>query len=558
MGHHHPRNRRLERRAAFALVLTGALAAGLAAPAPAHGFDVGLGAPPRVAGPGVPCPDGARPAFRAAASPAGTLPHAAPPADTTGFVLFGWVTPPDDSLSEARVAEMAAIGLNLMLPTWLDEGCPSDNLAKLDWAEAHGMRCLLWDSRLMGAYRWLPTFEDTLDQVTAEYRDHPAFWGYYLGDEPPESRWPMLGRLRASLRARDPVHPGWDTNLGRVSFASREAFEDQLRGYASAFSPVVMSADHYDFRTFGDLGLYVDHVGALREVADEHSIPFWTILQLTPHANIRPLRPGELRWQVAQALAYGARGIGYFTYWTPDPDPSVNWQSGIIGNDGQRTGWYDFLRGFNPGVRIAGDVLAKARRIRTTHAGSVPIGGAGFEPDQWIRVVTGRSAIGEFRGAVGERLVLVANADSLAAATLTLETRDAPAARLMASGSSPYALTAEPGPVGARLTLGLAAGDFALLALDPAPPRPTLVATPNPGRGSVRFSLEAPGGGARLTITDLAGRLVWSGAPSASVATVEWRGERHDGRPARPGVYFARLSSSGGEASCRFVWFGSR
>ena len=507
-------------------------------------------------GPGIPCSNSTRPQRVATARVAGPW---APPADTTGFVLFGWVSPPADSTTEARVAEMAAIGLNLMLPAWLDEGCPDDNLARLDWAEAHGLRCLIWDSRLMGAVEWLPTFEDTLDQVVAEYRDHPAFWGYYLGDEPPESDWPMMTRLRAALRARDPYRPGWNTLLGRVAFANRDDFEAHLRAYADQFSPVVMSADHYDFRTFGDYGLFVEHLAALRQVADEHGIPFWNILQLIPHANIRPLRPGELRWQISQSLAYGARGIGYFTYWTPDPDPVANWQPAIIDHDGRRTGWYDFLLGFNPGVRTAGDVLARARRVRTTHAGSVPSGGVPFTGSSWLSRVEGRAAIGEFEGGAGERLVLVANADSIASASLALETRDAPGARLLASGSSPDALTSAPQSRGARLSLTLAAGDFALLALDPALERASIDAAPNPGHGSVRLSYRAPEGPARLTITDLSGREVWRTFVDPPIGAIEWRGERLDGRIARPGVYFARLSTDrGGAGARRFVWLGAR
>ena len=145
-------------------------------------------------------------------------PRATSPPDTTGFVIFGWVSPPANVTTEDRIAEMAAIGLNLTLPAWLDEGCVDDNLARLDWAAAHGMRCLIWDSRFNAALQWLPTFEDTLDAIAAEYRDHPGFWGYYLGDEPKRPLWPLLGRIRESLRVRDPVHPAWNNLTGRAAY----------------------------------------------------------------------------------------------------------------------------------------------------------------------------------------------------------------------------------------------------------------------------------------------------------------------------------------------------
>ncbi|MEO5616624.1 MAG: T9SS type A sorting domain-containing protein [Candidatus Eisenbacteria bacterium] len=482
----------------------------------------------------------------------------ATPPDTSAFVLFGWVSPPADSTTEARVAEMAAIGLNLILPAWQDEGCPNANLARLDWAAAHGMRCLIWDSRVTGAVNWLPSFEDTLDDVAAAYRDHPAFWGYYLGDEPPRSLWPLLSRLREALRARDPAHPAWNNLSGRVIHADREAFELDLRDYSEQFSPAALSTDHYDFRTFGDYGLFVENLAALREVADERRIPFWNIVQLVPHSNHRPLSHGELRWQVSESLAHGARGIGYFTYWTPDPDSTVNWQPAIIGNDGVRTPWYEFLRGFNPGVRRAGEALARARWRRTTHAGSVPRSGIVFAPGVVIAAVNGRAALGEFVGGAGEELLLVANSDSLAARLVTLDTRASPGARLVAGGSAP-SLAVEPLVRGARMTVSLAAGDFALLELEPPIERASFTIVPNPAADRVRFALRAPAGGLRFDIVDPGGRRVWGTTLSAATGTIEWRGQQPRGSAAAPGVYFARLTGAGGTPlTRRFVWLGAR
>jgi len=509
------------------------------------------------AGPGHPCDaNGAH--GRAARGPVAPAAVAAVPTDTVEFVLFGWVSPPADSTDEARVAEMAEIGLNLMLPAWLDAGCEADNLARLDWAAAHGMRCLVWDSRLNGALAWLPTFEDTLDDVAAAYRDHPAFWGYYLGDEPPRALWPLLARLRESLRARDPVHPAWNNLSGRAVYPDCAAFATEVRDYAERFSPATLSADHYDFRTFGDYGQFVENLDVLNEVAGERGIPFWNILQLVPHANIRPLGHGELRWQVAHSLAYGARGVGYFTYWTPDPDPVWNWQPAIIGNDGVRTPWYEFLRSFNPGVRTAGARLARAIRRRTTHSGSRPAGGVAFTPGGSLASVEGRAAIGEFTGGDGEALVLVANSDSLAARVITLEARESPGGRLVAGGSSP-ALQVEPLPRGARLAVSLAAGDFALLELEPAVARSSLAIVPNPAANAVRFVVRTPAGGWQLEIVDPGGRRQFRATQAAATGEFEWRGQRASGGFVAPGVYLARLRGPDGSVvTRRFAWLGSR
>ena len=48
-----------------------------------------------------------------------------------------------------------------------------------------------------------------------------------------------------------------------------------------------------------------------------HDVPFLLIVQAMPHGPYRDPTEAELAWQVHHALAFGARGISYFTYWTP-------------------------------------------------------------------------------------------------------------------------------------------------------------------------------------------------------------------------------------------------
>jgi len=493
------------------------------------------------------------------ASAAPAYPATAVPTDTAAFTLFGWLSPPADSTNLDRIGQMSALSFNLTLPAWLDQGKVADNLARLDWAGAHGMRCLIWDDRMNGAWHWLPTFEDTLDRIVADYQDHPAFWGYYLGDEPPSWEWPLLHRLREALRQRDPIHPAWNNLSGRVIYPSRAAYEDTLRGYADAVSPAVMCADHYDFTVTGDRGQFVENIVALREVADSRGLPFWGIVQLIPHQVYRELKPGELLWQVSQFLAYGARGIGYFTYWPPEPDPNYNWGRTIIGSDGKPTRWYDFLLSCNRGVRTAGQALAGSRWIRTTHSGSVPLSGVAFTPDDWIAGVEGRAAIGEFEGPAGQRYVLVANSDSLAPRLVTLQLRDTDGASIIASGYPrivPLSLSA----ASSQLPVGLEGGDFVLLALNPPapPPQPSFAVTPNPAGPSVTFSLKVTWPNARLEILEANGRRIWSRPVAEGAGTLVWRGERDSGGTATPGIYFVRVTGAGAASTRRFAWMGAR
>lgn len=479
------------------------------------------------------------------------------------FTLFGWVSPPPESTSEARLAEYAGAGLNVALPAWGDSGRRADNLARFAWAALHGVRCIAWDRRL-AAVRF-PDTTAALDSVVADYRDQPGFLGYYFDDEPPPERFPLMAQFHAALRERDPEHVAFNNLYGLHVFGTRARWESYVRDYIAQVRPAVLCYDQYDFREDGDVGVYVENAAAAAAIAREHGLPWWVIVQLIEHGPYRALTAGELRWQAGMALAYGARGIGYFTYWTPAPDTVWNWRHGAIAHDGVRTQWYGELAALNPRLRAAGETLAEATWLATEHAGSVPAGGTRFAPDDRVREVRGRAALGAFAGPGGERYLLVVNADSANAATIGFRFGSVGHAQRLGAARGDWSpLPVEASARGARLDLTLDAGDFALLRLDgeegsvAAGVVPEMTLGPVPARGLLSLGCRRLAGGARLEILDAGGRRVWARPLGRGAAVLEWRGERDGGGRARPGVYFARLEDERGVAARRFVWLGGR
>lgn len=472
------------------------------------------------------------------------------------FVLFGWVSPPVESTTSERMAEYRGAGLDVALPAWADSGRREDNLARFARAASNGVACIAWDRRLGDVRFGEPGGLAAMDSVVADCRDHPGFLAYYFEDEPPAAHFPMLARYHAALRARDPANFSFNNLLGRGSFPDRAAWEAYVRAYRDTVQPAVLCDDHYDFLRGRDVGLFVENAAGLAAIAREGGLPFWLILQLIEHGHYRALTDGELRWQVGMALAYGARGIGYFTYWTPAPDPTWNWQYGAIGWDGRRTPWFEVLAGLNPRVRRTGLRLAASVWLATEHAGSVPIGGTRFAPDGWVGAVDGRAALGAFAGRAGERLLLVVNADSSAAQTVTLLPAD-PGAVWRLDHDPPVQLDRDRE---GRVALPLAPGDFALLHLPgegavAAGQPPRLALHPVPARGRLTLAVRDARPGARLEILDATGRRAW-GRTLDGAADLEWRGEREAGGVAPPGVYFARVEDTGGVAAARFAWLG--
>jgi hypothetical protein len=482
------------------------------------------------------------------------------------FEICGWQSPPNDSTDDARIAEMGEAGMRLLLPAVGDSGRLADNLRRLDLAAAHGMRCILWDSRFERVDPARPEGLALMDSIVADYRGHPAFFGYYLGDEPPREFFPGLGQWYAALRARDPEHSAWNNLLGRSAFKSRDEWLEYTRDFAERVQPAALCNDQYDFLVTGDRGHFVENAAGLAAVAREAGVPFWSFVLLIQHLAYRALTPGELKWQVSILLAYGARGVGYFTYWTPAPDSSMNWKYGIIGWDGRRSLWYAVVSGFNRRVRAAGETLAGLTWLATVHAGSVPAGGTGFVPDDWLSAVDGRAALGYFVDGAGTRYLLVANSDSLAARTVTLTLRDVAQACVLGEHQDSWdQVTCAPPDPESRLVLELDAGSFALVRLEGGSAgviqggkAPVMLVMPNPAGGEVRLELSRVAYGGRLEIIDAAGRRAWSRTLRPGNATLVWRGERDSGGQAPAGLYFARLEDERGVTVARIAWRGAR
>ena len=126
-----------------------------------------------------------------------------PPAAAWPFIVTFWCGPPLPLFTDARAAEIAAAGFNVV-------GAPCEgaitselNRRALDVASRHGLAMWLAEPRVNPYYGLAPDWEARLDEAVAEYRDHPALGGYFLIDEPSAEQFADLGKVVARLQAAD-------------------------------------------------------------------------------------------------------------------------------------------------------------------------------------------------------------------------------------------------------------------------------------------------------------------------------------------------------------------
>ena len=90
-------------------------------------------------------------------------------------------------------------------------------------------------------------------------------------------------------------------------------------------------------------------------------------------------------WQVNVSLAYGAKGIQYFTYWTPEvaSDAWRHFGEALVSADWQPTPLYDYAKRVNQYLKVVGKVLLPLTTEAVVHAGEKPLprGAKAFKAD---------------------------------------------------------------------------------------------------------------------------------------------------------------------------------
>jgi hypothetical protein len=286
-------------------------------------------------------------------------------------IVTYWAGP---AMTDAVATQMAEGGWNLV---WCGE-------KELDVAQRHGLRAQLQDPLLAPASLDDPAQRDKLDALLARVRSHPALYSYFITDEPCATNFPSLGKLVAYLRQRDPAHlayinlfPTYASNaqLGNTGDPV-PAYQTHLRQYVDDVKPGLISYDHYQFTSNGDMSDYFLNLALIRRAALDVGLPFLNIVQAcswTP--SMRVPNADEMRYLVYTTLAYGAAGISYYVYCYPG-------HTGAIANaDGTPTPLYHSLKGFNREFVAIARQLQPLRSFGVYHLGMLPPGAEALPKD---------------------------------------------------------------------------------------------------------------------------------------------------------------------------------
>ena len=279
-------------------------------------------------------------------------------------IVTYWAGP---AMTDAVARQMAEGGWNVV---WCSE-------KELDVAQRHGLRAQLRDGLLSPQALDDPARREKLDALIDRVRNHPALYCYYITDEPSAGEFPDLGKIVAYLGQSDPAHlayinlfPTYANNKQLGTQGDKvPAYREHLRQYVEIVKPSLISYDHYQFATDGDLDGYFLNLAMIRRSALDAGVPFLNIVQACSWTPVRRVPSGdEMRYLVYTTAAYGGQGMSYYVYCHPGHEGAIALA------DGTPTPIYHALKSLNREfVAIAGE-LQPLESLAVYHAGMTPPG----------------------------------------------------------------------------------------------------------------------------------------------------------------------------------------
>jgi len=309
------------------------------------------------------------------------------------FAIGFWVDPPvtDDRYRELVEANftMAIGGFNAATPDKVKE--------QIKLLEKYDLKGLV----AMGGLR------------PEQLPDSPAVWGYLLRDEPAARDFAPLRQAVDKIRA---ARPGKLTYINLFPcYATTQqlgtnTYEEHVARFADEVDVDVLSMDHYPFiePDRDTRSAYCDNLEVMRKHALRKKIPFWNFFNTMPFGSHYDPTEAQLNWQIYTSIAYGAKGVLYFCYWTPRDDEFPK-GGAIITAEGRRTRHYEQAKRINGSIKNLGPTLMKltstgVRRVNPKDDASKILAVTPIR-----RLTRGDYLIGVFSHDDGRRAVLLNN-----------------------------------------------------------------------------------------------------------------------------------------------------
>lgn len=300
----------------------------------------------------------------------------------TGHSYNGNLFP--DYYSDEMFELMAGTGINLIGYNLTDYYTSKEDAVRLlEQGDKYNLGILVSDSRIQGE-TGRNMSKELVDQCINEYANYPAYIGNHIKDEPNHPEY-TGSDVNDGTNVADYAHIfstiqelGFCAygNLFPITVGPQEGYMKYARDFVETCKVPFLSYDMYPFIENGDgienATTYFKNLTAIRKVAEEAKIPFWVFIQAGAQWNDGQKRfdsdgyfpsQGQFFWNVGTSLAFGAKGLQYFTLIQPtwfayaEAEAYDFQRNGLIGAFGNKTRWYYYAQQMNKQIVAVDEVL---------------------------------------------------------------------------------------------------------------------------------------------------------------------------------------------------------
>lgn len=285
--------------------------------------------------------------------------------NTTTFPILGWLGINGNFLTEEHFQNAKDAGLSLSYYPYAN----ADSVQKaLNLAQKVGLKLIIR----------CPELESSTSETVKRFMNHPALMGYFIKDEPSISEIPKLKKYIETIKSIDDQHlcyVNFFPNHVPYSNLGTDDYIHYIEHSVNELSLDIISFDNYPIVSRIIRPSWYQNLREIREISNNINKPFWAFALTTAHSYYSVPSIEDLRLQVYSNLAYGAKGLQYYTYWTIVSTISGDiYTTGPIEKDGSKTVVYDRIKTINEEVNALADIFLSSKVVHVSHYGEAPYG----------------------------------------------------------------------------------------------------------------------------------------------------------------------------------------
>ena len=288
------------------------------------------------------------------------------------------------------------------------------NTDALSFADSIGLRLFLTDENIENYIAGRDSLLYAIDSVTQAYETHPSFQGPLLFDKPGLVDFANLAVLADYFTGK---HPNLDYFIqGLPNYASPARldtanYSDYLSLLARKLKPSILSVEHFGISTEGVTPDFFSNLAAIRKIAIETNRPFWAYALVVPFGEHPAIVHSHIRVQLYSGLAYGAKGVQYFSFLPPERG-SYKYGDALLNDGGDRTKTFWDAKSINAEIAQLGPTVMELKSTGVFFSAPIPPAQAGFKPGLAIEKIDAPTMLaGFFQGKDGSEYVLLVNTD---------------------------------------------------------------------------------------------------------------------------------------------------